>query len=118
MAAVTDGGAVTRFRERLRGSAFGDVRVADVTVDARLDSEGDEYTVVTLVLDPPAGANTWKLDDVYDLRAEARRVAAEEGMGLVSFIVTSSGDAGTSDEGRDDVMDLDEALRRAQGDGV
>lgn len=107
-----------RFRERLRGRSFGDVVVDDVRVEPRLDSDGNEYHLVTLILEPPVGgSDTWSLDDVDELTTCAWRVAAELELDPVSLITTSSGDAETSDEdaGAGPTLDLGESLRRGLG---
>lgn len=112
VAAMTGDASRTALKDHFAGRSFGEVVVSDVIVDARLDGEGNDYTLVTFVLEPPRGPDTWPLDDVYELTSAARQLAGELDLGPVSFLTTSSGDAETADEPGGEAFDLGETLRR------
>ena len=115
MGAARDGAALASFRAQMRGCGSGEVTVTDVLTDVRWDSDGNEYTHITLVLNPPTG-DTWPLDDVYELQREAYARVGELELGQVSLRVTSSGPAETAEEAGEEPFDLAESLRRSRRD--
>jgi hypothetical protein len=84
----------------MRGRRSHDVTVVDVETELRFDRDGEEYLLVELVLSPPsAGADTWPVDDTYQLQVEARDEAAKLGLGSrVAFSIKTSGDPQTADD--------------------
>jgi hypothetical protein len=76
---------LTELKARLIGVRAGTIEIVDAKVEWQLDSSGEEYLEVTLVLsDPPPGQETWSLDDAFALRQEVRRITDEE------FAITES----------------------------
>lgn len=114
MATLT-GGALDALRDQLTDVRSGSIRVVDVQVEARLDSVGEEYVQVALVIsDLPPGQQTWSLDDAFDLRQHVRQAAAALGLSSpLSISMTVSGDADTEE----DVADADGSTQ-ASGEGA
>jgi len=92
-----------RLADAMRGRRSHDVTVVDVETELRYDRDGDEYLLVELVLSaPPAGSETWPVDDTYQLRAEARDEAARLGLGSqVALSIRTAGDSQTADDSVD-----------------
>lgn len=61
--------------EKLRDRYAGQTKVKDVKVEFREDSSEEPAVFLILVLsDPPAGAETWPIDDLWELRRITREV--------------------------------------------
>ena len=72
MASGLDQLPVALRHQHARGTA-----VADVRVEAREDSSGEPAVFLVLVLsDPPGGAETWPVDDLWELRRIARQAVS------------------------------------------
>jgi len=98
---VIDDRAAAQLAVAVRGSRSGDVEVVDVEIERRFDRDRDEYLLMVLVLSPPArGADTWPVDDTYELRANARAEAAKLGIGVseLALSIRTSGDSQTAEE--------------------
>ena len=99
----------------LEGQHAGETKVREVRVDVREDSSGRTALFVVLVLsEPPRGADTWPVDDLWALRRavrEAKSKIEEEGTQtpvageLPWFVVFES-----KDHELLDAEDLDEQL--------
>lgn len=64
--------------DQLRDRYAGGTLVRDVKVEFRDDSSDQEALFVILVLsDPPAGADTWPVDDLWELRRLTREAIAD-----------------------------------------
>jgi hypothetical protein len=62
----------------LRDRAAGKTRVMDVRIEPSEDSTGESAIVVRIILsDPPSNAETWPVEDLWELRAVVRDVVAE-----------------------------------------
>jgi hypothetical protein len=59
-------------------------------------ARGTSGTLV--VSEPPAGQQTWSLEDAFEVRQKARQIAAELGVAASQAItMTMSGESGTED---------------------
>jgi hypothetical protein len=103
MTVAIDEQAATSLADTMRGRRSHDVTVVDVETELRFDRDGEEYLLVELVLSPPAaGADTWPVDDTYQLQVEARDEAAKLGLGSrVALSIRTSGDSQTADDSLD-----------------
>ena len=64
--------------EKLRDKYAGQTKITDVKVEFREDSSEEPAVFFVLVLsDPPAGTETWPIDDLWELRRITRQVVAD-----------------------------------------
>jgi hypothetical protein len=64
--------------DKLRDQYSGRTKIKDVKVDFRDDSSEQQALFVVLVLsDPPAGEESWPIDDLWDLRRITRETIAD-----------------------------------------
>jgi hypothetical protein len=101
MSVAIDDQVAAELARAVRGTRSGDVEVLDVETERRFDRGDEEYLLVVLVLsEPKRGAATWPVDDVYEIRMNARNQAAELGLGLAQVVLSirTSGDSQTADE--------------------
>jgi hypothetical protein len=67
--------------DRLKDQEAGSIQVKDARIEVRDDPSGEAGLVIVLVLsDPPPGAETWPVDDLWELRRIVRDVVAEVGL--------------------------------------
>lgn len=105
---------VERLGAALRESdvVVGQTRVLDVRSDVGEDSEGTPAIFFELTLsDPPAGLDTWPVDDIWEIRRVVQKIMAAAGPELevpwfLSFVPESSEDLEPEDA-RDQV-DVDD----------
>lgn len=64
--------------DKLRDQYAGRTKVKDVRVDLRDDSSEQKALFVVLLLsDPPAGEESWPIDDLWDLRRITQEAIAD-----------------------------------------
>jgi hypothetical protein len=101
--------------QKLTDQYAGDTRITAVRADVREDSSERPALFVSLVLsDPPEGADTWPVDDLWTLRRIVRDVMAEieaegELHGLPWFVVFESA--------RDELLDWEDIDEQLDADG-
>jgi hypothetical protein len=101
MSVAIDDQVAAELARAVRGTRSGDVEVLDVETERRFDRSDEEYLLVVLVLsEPKRGAETWPVDDVYEVRMNARNQAVKLGLGLsqLALSIRTSGDSQTADE--------------------
>jgi hypothetical protein len=93
--------------KELEGQGAGQTRVKAVRVEERDDSSGQRALYIVLVLsDPPAGQDTWPVDDLWALRSRVRAaVATSESITEPWFVMFEPEHPGELDSG-----DLSEQL--------
>jgi hypothetical protein len=82
MAAVLD-----EVRPAVHDKRFGATHVIDITVETREDSQGEQALFFTLVLGaPPAGSDSWPLEDLRAVRDLLRGVIGEMDLPLSWYV--------------------------------
>jgi hypothetical protein len=95
-----DRGIPERLAGALRGRRSNEVSVVDVAAEWQFDRDDEEYLDVTLILSPPpTGADSWSVDDTYQLRMMAREEAESLGLDIRQYklYIRTSGDSQTAD---------------------
>lgn len=87
--------------EAFVGAQHGDVAVIEAHAEIREDEE-TEFILVSLALrPPPAGKDTWPVDDFYLLRQEVRRRAGMYREDDVRIAYVGGGPGGSDEEALD-----------------
>jgi hypothetical protein len=99
MATLTEGG-LAALREQAGRVRSGSMEVLEARVEARFDSDGEEYAHITLVVSrPPPGQQTWSLEDAFQVRQAVRRIAAKLGLAdSHAILMTMSRGSDTEDD--------------------
>lgn len=100
--------ALEELRPGLKDREAGQTIIRDVRVDVQEDSSGAQAIFVVLVLgDPPAGSDTWPIDDLLALRTLVRDLMASRDLPM-PWYVTFEPEHPELLESEDDQLELDE----------
>jgi hypothetical protein len=102
---------VDAIRDRiLNESPFGDVRIRDVRAREQTGFNDDAYVhLVVYAEDPAAGADTWPVRDVFELRRRVLELATESDVDLPQIVVDVYPQRESEQSARDNAHDSSES---------